>query len=139
MNLPSQNLSKLPDWRLVRLYFDAYKNSVMQRIFPVVNSDLFEETIHTAYSHPQSNFSLEKASSRACIIAFLAFASRILPSVKNHIRFSPVNKDALAAECQFLLPRVLQEPADLDGAQAVTMLASFLSFLSSDTASCGQC
>lgn len=125
MNNPSQNLHELPDWRVVRVYFEAYKSSaVMQRTFPVVDVELFEETIHAAYQQPQSNFRLGQASSRACIFAFLAFAARFLPLKKefSDASFPPVDHDALASRSQFLLAQTLQDPANLDGAQAMTML-----------------
>ncbi|KAJ5654865.1 hypothetical protein N7490_001868 [Penicillium lividum] len=78
MNLQSHDLFELPDWRSVRIYFEAYKSSpVMQRIFPVVDVKLFEDTITKAYQKPQSCFRLVQASTRLCIIAFLAFISRL--------------------------------------------------------------
>lgn len=128
MNLGSQDLFNLPDYRVLRRYFEAYKNSlVMQRIFPVIDADLFEETIISGYQQPQTRFRFGQASTRACVIAFLAFVAR-LPPVTTQISASDaslVDHDALATKAQFLLAQVLQEPANLDGAQAVTMLVSF--------------
>lgn len=126
-NLSNQNMFELPDLRVVRLYLEAYKKSfVMQRLFPVVDLDLFEETIISAYKQPHSTFSHGQASSRACVIAFLAFVSR-LPPIKEFVMDSPlgeVDYDALAIKAQFFLTQVLQEPASLEGAQAVTNLVS---------------
>lgn len=131
MNLSRQKMLQLPDWRVVRLYLEAYKNSlVMQRIFPVVDTDLFEETMIAAYQQPQTSFGFGQASTRACIIAFLAFVAR-LPHVQSLASASAdcvVDHDALATKAQFLLAQVLQEPANLDGAQAVTMLVSLCIF-----------
>ncbi|CAI7623579.1 unnamed protein product [Penicillium pancosmium] len=127
-NLSNQNMFELPDLRVVRLYLEAYKKSfVMQRLFPVVDPDLFEETIISAYKQPHSTFSHGQASSRACVIAFLAFVSR-LPPIKEFVVNSPlgeVDYDALAIKAQFFLTQVLQEPASLEGAQAVTNLTLF--------------
>lgn len=129
MNLANQNLFNLPDYRILRRYFEAYKGSlVMQRIFPVIDTDLFEETILSAYQQPQNSFRFGQASTRACIIAFLAFVAR-LPPVKTQINPSDaslVDHDTLATKAQFLLAQVLQEPANLDGAQAITMLVSLV-------------
>jgi hypothetical protein len=127
MSLPNQDMFELPDWRVVRLYFDSYKKSfVMQRLFPVVDAELFEETITSAYQQPQSSFKHGQASIRACIISFLAFSARLLPAKKiaKHSSVGAVNYDALASKGQFLLAQILQEPASLEGAQAVTMLVS---------------
>jgi hypothetical protein len=127
MSLPHQDMFELPDWRVVRLYFDSYKKSfVMQRLFPVVDAELFEETITSAYQQPQSSFKHGQASIRACIISFLAFSARLLPAKKiaKHSSVGAVNYDALASKGQFLLAQILQEPASLEGAQAVTMLVS---------------
>ncbi|KAJ5112752.1 hypothetical protein N7532_000797 [Penicillium argentinense] len=127
-NLPNQNMFELPDWRVVRLYFEAYKSSlVMQRLFPVVDAELFEETIISAYQQPQSTFRVGQASTRACIMAFLAFTAR-LPPIKEFAQNSPlgnVDYDAMATRGQFLLSQVLQEPASLEGAQAATMLTLY--------------
>lgn len=130
VNVQGQNHFELPDWQVVRLYLEAYKNSpVMQRMFPVIDADLFEETMIAAYQQPQSSFRFVQASTRACIIAFLAFVAR-LPPVKNHVSTSAacaVDHDVLVTKGQSLLAQVLQEPANLDGAQAVTMLVKLSS------------
>jgi hypothetical protein len=120
MSLTSQNLFEPPDWRVVRLYFEAYKSStVIRRIFPVIDCDLFEETIHAAYQ--QSSTGYRQTSSRACITAFLAFICR-LPPIKMLARETPVDHESLAGKCQFMISQVLQEPATMDSLQAVTML-----------------
>ena len=125
MKLYHQNTFELPDWQCVRMYHEAYKRSaVMRRIFPVIDVDLFEDTMVTAYQASHSHFSVGQASARACIIAFLAFVSR-LPPVKDQLKgsaFAFVDHEALATKVELLLTQVLQEPASLEGAQAVTML-----------------
>jgi hypothetical protein len=135
-----QNLCELPDWRLVRLYFNAYRNSVMQRIFPVIDTDLFEETMIAAYSQPQSYFGQEQASSRICILAFLAFAAS-LPLVDIHLEDDSsffVDHESLASKSQILLAGVVHEPPDMDIVQAVTMLARLSFSLISYMTLCGQ-
>jgi hypothetical protein len=128
MNLQTQNPLELPDVRVTRLYLDAYRASVvMMRIFPVIDPDLFEDTVISAYQQPQTSFRFGQASTRACILAFLAFAAR-LPPVKATVSASTasaIDHDAMVTRAQFLLAQVLQEPASLEGAQAVTMMVRF--------------
>ncbi|KAF3015428.1 hypothetical protein E8E15_002570 [Penicillium rubens] len=129
INMNTCNPYERPDWRTVQVYFQAYKNSkVMRRVFPVIDPDLFEETIKTAYSQSPSTFRYGQASARVCVIAFLTFVSR-LPDVKRFVSTTtataPVDHDLLATKAQFFMPQVLQESASLDAAQAITMLTLF--------------
>lgn len=128
LELQSHDIFGLPDLQITRLYFEAYKNSLlMMRLFPVIDPELFEETVLSAYQQPSKGFQFGQASTRACIIAFIAFAAR-LPSVQTQIKASAhplADHDTMAMRAQLLLPQVLQEPASLEGAQAVTMLVSF--------------
>ncbi|KAJ5173489.1 transcriptional regulator family: Fungal Specific TF [Penicillium coprophilum] len=129
MNMHTNSPYELPDWRTAQLYFQAYKSSkVMRRIFPVIDPELFEETLNTAYGQSPSIFKYGQASARVCVIAFLTFISR-LPDVKDIVSATttatPIDHDLLSTKAQFLMPLVLQEPASLDAAQAVTMLTLF--------------
>ncbi|KAJ5923844.1 hypothetical protein N7466_008031 [Penicillium verhagenii] len=130
MDLRNDDLFELPDRRSVQVYFDSYKRStVMRRLFPVVDVDLFAETIDEAYRQSHSSFEFGQASTRACIIAFAAFVAR-LPPVVNDIRDPAcvsleIDHEVLASKAQFLLSQVIQEPASLEGAQAVTMLTLY--------------
>ncbi|OQE13787.1 hypothetical protein PENFLA_c043G09707 [Penicillium flavigenum] len=129
INMNTCNPYELPDWRTVQVYFQAYKNSkVMRRVFPVIDPELFEETIKTAYSQSPSTFRYGQASARVCVIAFLTFVSR-LPDVKRFVSTitatAPVDHDLLATKAQFFMPQVLQESASLDAAQAITILTLF--------------
>lgn len=128
MNMHTGNPFELPEWGTLQVYFKAYeKSKVMRRIFPIIDLELFEETIHTAYSQSSSSFKYGQASARVCVIAFLTFTSR-LPPVNDLARATtdipPINHDLLATKAQFLMPQVLQEAATLDAVQAVTMLVS---------------
>ncbi|KAJ5758508.1 transcriptional regulator family: Fungal Specific TF [Penicillium odoratum] len=130
MNLRNDNLFELPDRRSVEVYFDAYKRStVMRRLFPVVDPELFAETISEAYRQPRSSFGFGQASARACVIAFAAFSAR-LPPVVAAVRDPACvslqgDHEVLASKAQFLLSQVVQEPANLEGAQAVIMLTLY--------------
>lgn len=129
-NTNTCNPYELPDWRTVQVYFHAYKSSrVMQRIFPIIDLDLFEETLNKAYSQSTSILKYGQASAKVCVIAFLTFVSR-LPPVKAIVNATattttiPVDHDLLGTKAQFFMPQVLQESASLDAAQAITMLVS---------------
>ncbi|CAG8897157.1 unnamed protein product [Penicillium egyptiacum] len=129
MNMGTCNPYELPDWRTVQVYFQAYTNSkVMRRVFPVIDPELFEQTINTAYSQSPSTFRYGQASARVCVIAFLTFVSR-LPDVKHIVSTTtttaPIDHDLLATKAQFFMPQVLQESASLDAAQAITILTLF--------------
>jgi hypothetical protein len=100
----------------------------MQRIFPVIDAVLFQETMNAAYHESHSRFSYGQASIRACMFAFVAFVSR-LPLVKSQLgsfSYTPVDIEAMATKAEFLLAQVLQESASLEGIQTVTLLVSFL-------------
>lgn len=59
----------------------------MMRLYPVIDGELFEKILLSAYRQPSNNFQFGQASIRACIIAFLAFAAR-LPLVQAHVKTS---------------------------------------------------
>ncbi|KAJ5973117.1 transcriptional regulator family: Fungal Specific TF [Penicillium vulpinum] len=130
MNMNTCNPYELPDRETVQMYFQAYKSSrVMRRIFPIIDPELFEETLHTAYSQFSSTFKYDQASARVCVIAFVIFVSR-LPDLNDKVSAStmsatPINHDQLATKAQFLMSQVLQESANLDAAQAITILTLF--------------
>ncbi|KGO73956.1 Transcription factor, fungi [Penicillium italicum] len=131
MNMKMNNCNpyELPDWRTVQVYFQAYKSSMVMRcVFPVIDPELFEETLKTAYSQSNSTLKYGQASARVCVIAFLTFVSR-LPDVKDIVSATtttvPIDHELLATKAQFFMPQVLQEYASLDAAQAVTILTLF--------------
>ncbi|KAJ6014176.1 transcriptional regulator family: Fungal Specific TF [Penicillium herquei] len=132
MSLRNHNhrVFELPPRQHVEYFFEGYKNTIiMRRIFPVVDDELFAVTIKEAYKQPQSSFKFGQASTRACIIAFLAFAAR-LPPVKGVLPIADytvldIDHETLASKAQFLLSQVLQEPASLEGVQAVTMMTLY--------------
>ncbi|KAJ5342580.1 transcriptional regulator family: Fungal Specific TF [Penicillium brevicompactum] len=128
MNMNALNPFELPDLGILRVYVEAFKRSkVMRRIFPVVDTELFEETISTAYKQSISSFTYGQASARVCVIAFLTFVSRLPPvnEIVGALHIPPIDHDLLATRAQFLMPQVLQESASLDSAQALTMLTLF--------------
>ncbi|OQD81585.1 hypothetical protein PENANT_c026G09190 [Penicillium antarcticum] len=125
MNMNALSPFDLPDYGVLQAHLEAFKASkVMRRIFPIIDFDLFDETIKTAYKRPGPTFGYGQASARVCVIAFLTFISR-LPHVKETLaalNIAPVDYDLLATRAQFLIPQVLQENPSLDAAQALTIL-----------------
>lgn len=129
MSMQAQKHFELPEWAVVQSYYQAFLNSnVVQRIFPIIDAVLFQETMNAAYHESYSHFSYGQAGIRACMFAFVAFVSR-LPPVKSQLgSFSrtPIDSEAMATKAEFLLAQVLQEPASLEGIQTVTLLVSVL-------------
>ncbi|KAJ6011747.1 hypothetical protein N7522_002102 [Penicillium canescens] len=125
MNMNALNPFELPDFGVLQVHLEAFKASkVMRRIFPIIDFELFDETIRTAYKHPGPTFGYGQASARVCVIVFITFVSR-LPLVKEMVaalNMTPVDHDLLATRAQFLMPQVLQESPSLDSAQALTIL-----------------
>ncbi|GAD97591.1 conserved hypothetical protein [Paecilomyces variotii No. 5] len=119
MKLQSSGTLELPDRRLVDDYVHIYNTTVFRRVFPVVNTTLFTETINAAYGHGDTGQYYQNASSKACIYAFLAFCSVL--NIRG--RAAPtVDSEGYALKAQCLLPQVLREPASLDGLQTAVMI-----------------
>lgn len=125
-NLQAQNPFELPSEHVVQSYFDVYRTSLMQRIFPVVDPVLFRDTIRAAYQETPPSSHYSQASSKACVFAFTAFASILHPCGDDYpsIHLPPVDSEAYETKAQCLLPQFMQETPTLDGLQAVTMMVS---------------
>ncbi|KAJ5484179.1 hypothetical protein N7539_005975 [Penicillium diatomitis] len=119
-SLTNQNLLELPERRIVRTYLEAYKKTaVMRRVFPVIDPDFFEVTMHIAYQDYQN--SSRQMGSRACVLAFLAFISRV-PMI-NDLRLEiPVDHEILTFKARSLITQILHAAATLDSLQATTIL-----------------
>jgi hypothetical protein len=129
MSMQAQKHFELPERAVVQSYYQAFlKSNVMQRIFPIIDAVLFQDTMNAAYHESHSRFAYGQAGIRACMFAFVAFVSR-LPPVKSQLgSFSrtPIDIEAMVTKAEFLLAQVLQESASLEGIQTVTLLVSFL-------------
>ncbi|THC88848.1 hypothetical protein EYZ11_011708 [Aspergillus tanneri] len=124
MSLRTQNIFHLPDRRIVELRFDAYCNSLMQRVFPVLDRVLFWDTIKVAYQNLDQNAHCTRAGVRACVFAFLAFSIAIDPCLNTDGTDLPsIDGEECALKAQHLLPQILQENPSVEGIQALTMLA----------------
>ncbi|KAL4753230.1 hypothetical protein BDW72DRAFT_201587 [Aspergillus terricola var. indicus] len=124
MHLQAPNALDLPDRQHIEISFNAYRTSLMQRVFPVVDPVLFWTTIDLAYKERFSGSDGAHVSSKACIFAFATFVAGLcnpcfLDQDKKLPRF---DEEACVLKARYLLCQVLQEPPTLDGLQAVTML-----------------
>ncbi|PYH92486.1 Zn(II)2Cys6 transcription factor [Aspergillus ellipticus CBS 707.79] len=126
-NPQAANALDLPDRGIVESYFSLYCRSFMSRIFPVLDRVLFKETIDVAYQQSRTKFSYGKASLKACILAFTAFASLVPPPEFEHeYRNLPtIDGEGYFTKAQCLVPQVLQETCSMEGLQVVSMLAMF--------------
>lgn len=125
MELQMRGFWELPDRSIVEEYATIYKTSVFRLVFPIVHETLFCETIKAAYYQHQASHYVGNASSRACIYAFLAFASVLNLRGKT---LPAVDSESCALKAQCLLLQVLQETATVDGLQTVMLLALFQLF-----------
>ncbi|KAH8424855.1 putative C6 transcription factor [Aspergillus melleus] len=124
-SLQSHNVFELPDRHVVESRFDAYRWSLMQRVFPVLDCVLFIDTINAAYRSECLGGHSAPASVRACVFAFIAFSTFI-----QNPCFNPQGKELPSVDgeqnilkVQHLLPQILQEPTSREGLEALTMLA----------------
>ena len=127
MNLQSQGAFELPDRNVVERHFDLYQSSLMQRIFPVVDTVLFSETIKAAYQQPYASLA-GQSDKRACVFAFLAFSSFIghpchHPELDpSKVNIPPIDGEVFVPKVQQFIPQLLQDPTTLDSLQAILML-----------------
>lgn len=126
-NMQTQNPFELPPENIVQVYLNVYSSSLMQRIFPAVDPVLFRDTIRSAYKQTRSSNHYGQASSKACVFAFIAFASILQCSGEDYqSNLPPVDSEAFATKVHCLLPQFTHETPTLDGLQAVTMLVSLV-------------
>ncbi|KAL3469695.1 hypothetical protein BJX99DRAFT_251781 [Aspergillus californicus] len=124
-HLQTPNPFELPDRHKFELSFEAYRSSLMQRVFPVVDPVLFWTTINSAYKERSQASEGARASTKACIFAFAAFVNVLCnPCLVHHGQTVPrLDDEACAAKAKYLLCQVMQESPTLDGLQAVAMIA----------------
>src|SRR3954469_22802729 len=68
----AQNLFELPGREDVKLHFAAYKSSrAMQRLLPVVDSVLFEDTIDAAYQQQSTTLISRPVHEPVCLVSWL--------------------------------------------------------------------
>jgi hypothetical protein len=119
----TQETLELPEISVLDQHIAVYNASAISSLFPLLDKDLFIDTIRLAYHLSPSSSQRGVMSAKACIFSFMALASVFQISEGN---FSAI-AGKYASEAQRLLPEVLQEPANLDGLQTLLMLVSGLS------------
>lgn len=97
---------RLPEKWVTNTLFDLFLQSEFRLAFPVVDRDLFPETIRQAYESPDTNPTIEEISSKACVFAFLSLSSHHFAalSVSNH-----VDCDACVKQAQILMADFVQD------------------------------
>lgn len=115
---------QLPDERVLRLYLDAYKTSLTtQNLFPVIDTDLFEDSIDSVYRQHAHGPEGDEHAITACINSFLIFCVHSNPIRKIVERSLRLVANKIADDVKYSLPIFLmKQPASLEVAQAFTML-----------------
>ncbi|KAL6859218.1 hypothetical protein J3F83DRAFT_334166 [Trichoderma novae-zelandiae] len=108
----------LPDKSITLELLDAFTKSDFRLVFPVVDRELFEETIQLAYDSPDENPPIHAIGSKACVLAFLSVTG-------HHFRDQGVAKlidtDACARQAQLLISDFIED-ASLTTLQVMVML-----------------
>lgn len=99
---------QLPEKWVTNSLFDLFLKSEFRLAFPLVDGELFQETIRQAYESPDTNPTIEEIGSKACVFAFLAVSSHHFAalSVSNH-----VDGDACAKQAQILIADFIEDPS----------------------------
>ncbi|GAB1208407.1 hypothetical protein APSETT445_007155 [Aspergillus pseudonomiae] len=126
-DLQTGQIFDLPDRKVLELHLERYRLSLMQSIFPIVDHELFQETIDAVYQKPSPDSSYAESSLRGCIFAFLAFSSLIMNPCNEVTAPTPppVDGEKYFMKAHLLVPQILQGTPTLDGVQAITAMALF--------------
>ncbi|KAM0513440.1 hypothetical protein ACHAPE_007904 [Trichoderma viride] len=97
---------RLPEKWITNTLFDLFLQSEFRLAFPLVDRELFKETIRIAYDSPETNPTIEEISSKACVFAFLSLSSHHFAalSVSNH-----VDSDGCAKQAQILIADFIED------------------------------
>ncbi|PTB81652.1 fungal-specific transcription factor domain-containing protein [Trichoderma longibrachiatum ATCC 18648] len=111
-------IGTLPDKSITLALLDSFEKSDFRLVFPVVDRELFDETIRLAYDSPDENPPIHVIGSKACVLAFLTVAS-------HHFRDQAVAKlvdtDGCARQAQLLISDFIDD-ASLTTLQVMVML-----------------
>lgn len=111
-----EHVLELPDPRTVQGCVDAYRDSRLRLVLPVIEPELFRETIELAYATSFGPHAMQ-SSAQACVFAFLQFF--------NSYKFGPTRghgyDSQYAEKAQSLFPYVLRDGPTLDGLQVFVM------------------
>lgn len=111
----------LPEKWVTDTLFDMFFQSEFCLVFPLVDRELFKETIRQAYDSPYTNPTVEEIASKACVLGFLAICSHHFAamSVSNH-----VNSDACTKQAQILIADFIED-ASLTTLQVLVILVCY--------------
>ncbi|GKU16178.1 unnamed protein product [Fusarium langsethiae] len=122
----SQDLYSLPDRTVVETIFNAFANSSFRLVFPVVDPELFCDTIDLAYmSWTGKAPSLEHMSQIACVLAFVSMIPLFQGSLTD---LPPVDTNLCATKARYILTDVV-EGSSLATLQTAFMLNMYEVFL----------
>ncbi|PYH46459.1 putative C6 transcription factor [Aspergillus saccharolyticus JOP 1030-1] len=125
-NSTTSNTFELPPRHIVESYYNMFCQSLMRLIFPVLDPVLYRDTIYQAYEQPNPRPAQEKASIKASIFAFVAFASLVPPpEIELQRGLPPVDNEAYIVKAQYYVPQILQETSSLEGLQVFIMLGVY--------------
>lgn len=114
------HICALPERTVVEKFLQAFHNSAVRLIYPVIDYVLFQESIAVAYEPWEKMPSLKQTTAKACVLAFLSMMGIF------HGRLSflpPVDWDACATLAHSFLSQILDE-ASVEGLQTASMLVS---------------
>lgn len=126
---PTIDAVTLPDRALLRKSVSSYTRSIIRATFPILDPDLFEETLTMAYE-PAGHDHYDATSAKACVIAFCIFAYLVPLGVRV---CSESDFHHFTAVIQQSLPSMVEAPT-IDGFQTCIFLVGphhTLPFLSS--------
>jgi hypothetical protein len=107
---------ELPNRRTLLQYVDEYEVSAFRPIFPVIEPDIFRQTVNTTYQ--LSSRDRVSCSAKLSMLCFFHFF--------NTLRLGPTETDQykhdLFEKSQTFLESILAEPASIDGIQALVMM-----------------
>lgn len=116
----SPSIYALPEKSLTVKIFDVFIHSAFSMVFPLVDKDLFRETLALAYESQFEPLSIECVSAKACVLAFVSsarlFSERDTP-------LPNLDSERCAAQARHLLSCTADE-ATLTSLQACVMLVS---------------
>jgi len=110
----------LPERRVVEEALEMFSANPFKRIWPAIDTVLFQRTIEVAYDERTGRCSLESVAARASIFSFLSLLTlhHMYPT-----SMPSLDSEECAVQAQYLLPQVLHETT-IDGLQTCFILVS---------------
>ncbi|EGU75772.1 hypothetical protein FOXB_13684 [Fusarium oxysporum f. sp. conglutinans Fo5176] len=114
------DLGVLPSRGITKAFLDAFHQSFLRLVFPVVDYTLFQETIAAAYEASDALSSPKQTAAKVCVLAFISMVGVLF---HGKLSFLPaMDWDACYHAARSFLPNMLDE-ATLENLQTVLMLA----------------